>query len=180
MMKNSKGTVTLLRRLLLLSGLAFAVGMSGCGSDADDGAANKPEATEAPEDAGANDETAPSGGDGLDGFFTFTDDKFYLTGLEWLTSTWEDVKSAKGIQAEDIIEEHGIENYVKSDFWSDVEDCEVQEVYFFTEDDQLYSGKLSVSSAERAERDCRLDEDVASCPGDRPGEVGERDAGNRR
>lgn len=81
MMKNSKGTVTLLRRLLLLSGLAFAVGMSGCGSDADNGAANKPEATEAPEDAGANDETAPSGGDGLDGFFTFTDDKFYLTGL---------------------------------------------------------------------------------------------------
>lgn len=147
MMKNSKGMVTVLRRLLLLSGLAFAVGMSGCGSDADNGAANKPEATEAPEDAGANDETVPSGGDGLDGFFTFTDDKFYLTGLEWLTSTWEDVKSAKGIQAEDIIEEHGIENYVKSDFWSDVEDCEVQEVYFFTEDDQLYSGKLSVKAS---------------------------------
>lgn len=145
-----------LKALLFLSGLTFAFMLNGCAmtegetaeSTSEPSVTSSPEATESPEpDSSDETENPDSNIDSiLQEFFTYSDNSFTLTDLDWWIS-WEDVKEIKAISAEDIAAEHGIENYVNSSLWSDISDCEVQEGYFFTEDNQLYSGKLDITAS---------------------------------
>lgn len=81
-------------------------------------------------------------------FAYYTDGRIFIRDLDWWIS-WEDVKALRYIQPDALAAENGTENYVKSSLWSDIEGCDVQEVYCFTEENQLYSGGLTVKASTR-------------------------------
>lgn len=112
-----------LKELLLLFGITFVFILNGCAMTESETAESIPQE-----------------------FFAYSDNTFTLINLDWWIS-WENVKEIKEISAEDITVECGIENYINSSLWADIGDCEVQEGYFFTEDNQLYSGMLDVTTS---------------------------------
>lgn len=150
------GLSSRLTALLFLSGCTFALMLNGCAMDdsktaedtSDPAVTSSPEPTESPEsDSSEGTENPNSNADSIpQKFITYSDNGFTLTDLDWWIS-WEDVKEIKAISAEDIAAEHGIENYVNSSLWSDMGDCEVQEGYSFTEDNQLYGGTLDITTS---------------------------------
>lgn len=128
-----------LKSLLFLSGCAFVFMLNGCEM-------NDSKTAEDTSDPAVTSSPKPNADSIPQEFITYSDNNFSLTDLDWWIS-WEEVKEIKEISAEAINAEHGIENYVDSLLWSDISDCEVQEEYFFTQDDQLYGGALEVTTS---------------------------------